>query len=151
MIRVARERSVEYPNIDYHIEEAHKYKFPAGKLDCIVSIATLHHLPLEEMLLKCKNALKVNGVLLVLDLYRQHGLADWLTSALALPIDVVLRLVKLGRLRDSEQARAAWDAHGAHDSYMTLAQIRQVCAAALPGAQIRRHLLWRYSIIWNKT
>jgi SAM-dependent methyltransferase len=151
MIRVARERSVEYPNIDYFIEEAQKYKFPVGKLDCIVSIATLHHLPFEEMLLKCKAALRPNGVLLVLDLYQASGLADWAISALARPVNAVLKLVKLGRWQDSEEAQAAWDAHGAHDSYMTLAQIRQVCAAVLPGAQIKRHLLWRYSIIWNKT
>ena len=151
MVRAARERSAEYPNIDYYIEEAQKYRFPVGQLDCIVSIATLHHLPFEKMLFKFKTALKPNGVLLILDLYQQEGLAGWLTSVLALPVDVALRLVKLGRLQDPEETRAAWTMHGQHDSYMTLTQIRQVCAAVLPGAQVRQHLLWRYSIVWNKT
>jgi len=32
-----------------------------------------------------------------------------------------------------------------------LSRMRQVCASLLPGAEVRRHLLWRYSIVWRKT
>jgi len=46
--------------------------------------------------------------------------------------------------------REAWRQHGEHDRYLTLAQVRQVCARVLPGTHVRRHLLWRYSIVWRK-
>ena len=75
---------------------------------------------------------------------------DWLASAMALPVDVVLRLVKRGRLREPAEVRAAWDKHGRHNTYLTLSEIRTTCADILPGASVARHLLWRYSIIWNK-
>jgi hypothetical protein len=43
-----------------------------------------------------------------------------------------------------------WAVLGKNDSYSTLAQIRRVCEGVLPGARIRKHLLWRYSIIWRR-
>jgi hypothetical protein len=32
---------------------------------------------------------------------------------------------------------------------MTLSEIRHVAARDLPGARIRRHLFWRYSLIYT--
>jgi hypothetical protein len=55
---------------------------------------------------------------------------------------------------DSAAERAAplfaWAEHGRTDQYRTLSQVRQSCAMILPKAQIKRHLLWRYSIVWKK-
>ncbi len=41
-------------------------------------------------------------------------------------------------------------AHAPHEHYLTLSQIRQSCAKILPGAQVGKHLFWRYSIVWKK-
>ena len=71
MICLAKERSQQYPYIAFHVADALSWEFPSDHFDCIVSIATLHHVPLEEMLLKMKRVLRVNGVLLILDLYRE--------------------------------------------------------------------------------
>jgi len=124
--------------------------FPPGQFDCVASIATLHHLPLAEMLAKMRDALRAGGVLLVLDLYRGQDLSDVLVSALAAPVSLILRLLKNGRLREQREVRMAWAAHGRHDTCIPLSQIRQICATVLPGAEMRRHLLWRYSIAWKK-
>jgi len=150
MIRIAKDHSKQYPNIDFQVADAMAWEFPIEQFDCVASIATLHHLPFEETLLKMKGALKINGTLIILDLLQAEGLPDVLTSALAMPAHIILRLVKTGRLREPHQVREAWTEHGRHDSYPTLSQIRQVCAAVLPGARVRKHLLWRYSIIWKK-
>ena len=98
-----------------------------------------------------KTALKAGGTLVILDLFQVEGLYDTLTSALAVPVSAGLKLIRTGRLRETRDVRDAWAEHGRHDSYLTLSQIQQICAAVLPGAQVRRHLLWRYSITWNKT
>ena len=58
-----------------------QWDFPREKYDCIASIATFHHLPLEVMLQKAKDALKPGGVLLILDLFQVRmaaGFADGL-------------------------------------------------------------------------
>jgi len=150
MIRVAGERSARYRNIELQVADVRQWAFPAGQWDCIVSIATLHHLPLEEMLLKMKAGLRPGGVLAILDLYRAQSVGDYLTHALAMPAGAALRLLRTGRLRTPREIRAAWAQHGAHDHYLTLAQVRAASAPLLPGAQVRRHLLWRYSLVWIK-
>ena len=150
MIQIARERSGEYANIDFRVANVLEWKFPAGQFDCVASIATLHHLPMEEMLTKMKGVLKANGTLLVLDLFQGEGLPDVLRSALAVLVSTILKLLKTGRVRPSRAEREAWAEHGQRDVYLTLSQVRKICADVLPGAQVRKHLLWRYSIIWKR-
>ena len=160
--------------------------------DCIASIATLHHLPVREIFLKMKAALKPGGVLLILDLFEpikwhghagspagqqrwgarpardsnptqdsrtgrarhppsiREGLLDTFLNAVAMPVSVSLRLIHQGRLRPHREARAAWAAHEQHDIYPTMHEVRALCAEILPGARIRKHLLWRYSVVWAK-
>lgn len=150
MIEIAKVRSKHDSNIEFQVADATRWAFPVGEFDCVASIATLHHLPIEEMLLKMSGALKVGGILAILDLYESAGLYDVLAGMVAVPVSFVLRLIKTGRLSESRQVREAWAEHGRNDTYPTLAWIRQVCERVLPGAQVRKHLLWRYSIIWRK-
>ncbi|HEX7176494.1 MAG TPA: class I SAM-dependent methyltransferase [Pyrinomonadaceae bacterium] len=150
MIRIARERSASFPNIDFQVADVMTRELPAERFDCIATVATLHHLPMTEVLPKIKSALKVNGVLLILDLFQNEGLVDALTSALAAPVSMGLKLIRHGRVMAPRHVREAWAEHGRHDSYLTMAQVHQVCGDMLPGAEVRKHLLWRYSIIWKK-
>lgn len=150
MIRIARERSAQFPNIDFQLADVSAYSLPAKGFDCIATIATLHHLPFEEMLLKMKAALKPGGVLLILDLFEPKGATDSVLNLLALPVSVGLRLIHHGRFLPEREVRAAWTAHERHDSYPKLSEVHTLCDRLLPGAKIRKHLLWRYSIVWEK-
>lgn len=150
MIALAGEKSARFPNIDFEVADVLTRELPAGGFDCVATIATLHHLPIREVLPKLKRALRAGGVLLVLDLFQPAGLSDAFVSALAVPLSLGLRLFRSGRLRPPREVRRAWDEHGRHDSYLTLAQVREVCAEMLPGAAVTRHLLWRYSVVWKK-
>ncbi|HEV2882626.1 MAG TPA: class I SAM-dependent methyltransferase [Pyrinomonadaceae bacterium] len=150
MIRIAGERSARFPNIDFQVADVMTRELPAAQFDCIAAVATLHHLPMAEILPKLKNALKVGGVLLVLDLFQPEGLSDAATSALAMPLSIGLKLLRHGRVMTPRRIREAWAEHGRHDTYLTLAQVHKVCAEMLPGAEVKKHLLWRYSIIWKK-
>jgi ubiquinone/menaquinone biosynthesis C-methylase UbiE len=151
MIRVARERSSRFPNIDFEVADVLRLDLPGERFDCIVTIATLHHLPMKLMLSKMKAALKVNGVLLILDLYRPEGFRDVLTSVPAMAVNVGLRLIRSGRLRAPREVRLAWAEHERHDSHLSMTEVRRACAAILPGACVKKHLLWRYSVIWKKS
>ncbi|HYO91878.1 MAG TPA: class I SAM-dependent methyltransferase [Pyrinomonadaceae bacterium] len=150
MIRIARERSREFKNIEFHVADAIERDFPDEEFDCVATIATLHHLPMKTMLSKFKRALKPGGVLLILDLVEPEGFYDVLTGAVALPVCVGLRLLHQRRLRAPAEVRAAWAEHERYDNYLTLREVRETCAELLPGASVRRHLLWRYSVIWRK-
>ena len=148
MIEVARERSKSYSNIDYQAADATAWEFPRERFDCVASIATLHHLPFEKMLRKMKGTLRVGGTLLVLDLFEPVGVSDRLPAVVATPASMALGLIKNRRLRASREVQEAWAEHGRNDAYSTLAQVRRICAKVLPGARVRKHLLWRYSIVW---
>jgi SAM-dependent methyltransferase len=150
MVRLARERSTGVPNVDYQVADATTWPFPRERFDCIASIATLHHLPLAETLAKMRDALKPGGTLLVLDLYRSQGVSDRLSDVLAVLVHTVLKLLKTNRLRHTPEEQAAWAQHARHERYLPLAQVRRICAEVLPGANVRKHLLWRYSIVWSK-
>ena len=116
----------------------------------MASIATLHHVPLTETLLKLKEALRPGGVLLVLDLFEPVGITDLIANFVAVPVSMMLRLKHYGRLRRRREERDAWAAHEHHDSYPTMQEVHQLCEQLLPGAKIKKHLLWRYSIVWRK-
>ncbi len=150
MIRVAQERSTRFNNIEFQVADVLSCELPADHFDCIVSIATLHHLPFEVMLEKMRAALKAHGVLLVLDLFKAESLSDFALSLPAIPWNFMLRLWKQHRLRPPREVRAAWAEHGRTDVYPTLTQVRQSFEKVLPGARVTRHLLWRYSITWTK-
>lgn len=150
MIRIARERSAGCANIDFQVGDVLAWDFADAQFDCIASIATLHHLELGNILAKLKAALKPGGVLLVLDLYQAASMTDQLWAGLGVPVNLVLQAMKPKGAKPSPESQAAWQAHGSGDSYLTIPQVRGICAALLPGTRVRKHLLWRYSMVWKK-
>ncbi len=150
MIRLARERSAGIPNIHYEQADVLDYLQPGMTFGVITSIATLHHLSLESILPRLRDALVPGGVLLVLDLYTPENRPDLLLSGLTgmVASNLFKRWHRVPSPTSGESA--AWEAHGVHDVYPRLSQVRQFCATQLPGAQVRKHVLWRYSLLWRK-
>jgi ubiquinone/menaquinone biosynthesis C-methylase UbiE len=153
MIRIAKERSKAQHNIDYQVADVLQWDFPSARFDCIASIATLHHLPLEDMLLKMKQALKPGGTLLVLDLYDEGGLRldNLVPNIAAIVMSAFYKQTKNGGVQASSEERAAWEEHGHEDVYLPLAEVRRISESVLGGAQVKQHLLWRYSLVWKKS
>jgi len=149
MIDEARRRAAGHASLEFRVADLMDEACSA-RFDCIATIATLHHLPLEPALARLGSALRSGGVLLVLDVLGNRNQAERLWTARAMPPALALRLWHTGRLRETRAARLVWDDHCRTDRYSTLAEVRAACARVLPGAQVRRHLLWRYSIVWNK-
>jgi ubiquinone/menaquinone biosynthesis C-methylase UbiE len=150
MLRLARERSCHPGNLEFQLADAVAREFPPEEFDCIATVATLHHMPFALMLAKMERALKPGGVLLIRDLLQPEGFLDALTNAAAYPVCAGLRLLHEGRLRSHAAVRAAWAEHEQYDSYLTLSEVQKLCAQTLPGARVRKHLLWRYSVVWKK-
>jgi ubiquinone/menaquinone biosynthesis C-methylase UbiE len=150
MIRLAAERSKLYQNIDFVCGDVTNCELPDNQFDCIATVSTLHHLAIETALRKISRALKPGGLFICLDLYQSSGPMDLLFGCVAYPLNILFGLIKNGRPLQPLQVRKAYAEHGKTDTYPTMAQIKQVCADILPEAKVRRHLFWRYSIIWKK-
>jgi SAM-dependent methyltransferase len=150
MLAAARERCRDLANVDLVQADALAHPLPRDHFDLVVSIATLHHLPLPPMLARARDALRPGGLLWVLDLTRDETPLELARSALAVPLNLLGRLYTSGRLRPPPEVRAAWDAHGVTDRYLSLGEVRRVAAELLPGARLRRLLFWRYALRWRK-
>lgn len=152
-IELARSRSRNVQNAAFTTADMLTWDAEGRKFDFIVSIATLHHMPLEIALKKLKTLLRPGGILVILDLYRTQGLDGAIADVIGLVANFALRKRYTGHWLEkparAEVQRAA-ALHREHDVYPTMVEVRQVVRIILPTAEIRRHALWRYSVVWQK-
>ncbi|MEA5502434.1 class I SAM-dependent methyltransferase [Halotia wernerae UHCC 0503] len=151
MIEVARQRSKKYTNIDFHVADILKQEFSVEQFDAIVSIATVHHLPIEKLLPNLEVALKPGGKLVILDLLEHENLQDSLSDFIAVPLSWFFQIFRNRHIKQSPAAAAAMREHLRTDKYLFLSQVQQIYTSLLRGVKVRKHLFWRYSIIWEKS
>jgi ubiquinone/menaquinone biosynthesis C-methylase UbiE len=151
MIKVAKERSQSYSNLDFVLGDFLKLHLPAESYDCIVTLATLHHLPLSEALSKMKSLLSPGGTLIIHDMMATNGyFKNYAFDAVRVPISMAVRLWQRGSLLPRREVRKAWTEHGKRETYLTAKEVRAIRDEHLPGGSVYLHLLWRYTIIWRK-
>jgi SAM-dependent methyltransferase len=150
MIEVAKRQCESYTNIDFQVADILQWEFPVEHFDAIASIATFHHLPLESLLPSLKTTLKPGGKLVVLDLVEHEIVRDSLSDVIAVPLSWIFQLLKNQRIKPTPEAAEAWREHGLTDKYLTKAQALQIYTKVLTGAVVRKHLFWRYSVVWQK-
>jgi 2-polyprenyl-3-methyl-5-hydroxy-6-metoxy-1,4-benzoquinol methylase len=139
---LSRAAAAEGPesNIAWVSGDVMTHEFGGPGFDLIAAVATLHHLPLRPALVRFRELLRPGGVLAVVGLYRANTLSDVEWNAVALPASWVLRAA-----RGYSALKAPVCA-----PRETLAEIRGACAELLPGALVKRQLLFRYTLIWSK-
>jgi SAM-dependent methyltransferase len=115
--------------------------------DCIISMAALHHVDAATVLPLMAAALRPGGTLLIVDILDRGGIRNLPINAIAAQVSLLRRFMR--RETWSRKLRAAWNAHGGGERYESAATLPRL-AGMLPGARIRRHLIWRYSLIWTK-
>ena len=146
MLELAKVKCASWPHVSFRQLDAHAWNPEPRSLDAIVSVATLHHLDAGAVLPRWAAALRPGGTLLILDVLTRPGLSQIPVNALAFASTHWLRWRHTGRLREDALTRAAWEAHSRFDRLATLAEARRIARTYLPGARVRHHLLWRYSI-----
>jgi ubiquinone/menaquinone biosynthesis C-methylase UbiE len=150
MIRVARERSKQFENLQFELADAMTWDFPKSRFNFVCTIATLHHLDQRELLPKIKDALKPNGILVILDLVQSSSIVERMLDVIGLGVSSGLQLIHNGRLQSPPEVRKAWEQHGQHDHYPTIQQLRALANEILPRSSVKRHLLWRYTLVYQK-
>ena len=96
-------------------------------------------LRLPAALERMKSLLRPGGVLGVIGLYRLRDIKDVVVGLAALSCSAWLRLTGR-RIPPDVPLR---------DPDMTLSEIRALARAHLPGADVRRRLLWRYTLVYH--
>ena len=131
-------------NISYQYADFLEADLPEASYDLIVSIASLHHMDLEVALNKMKFLLRPSGKLLILGLYQETTIVDYLYSAISIPLNLIY-LIWHCELTTIPRKVAP-----THPAQLSLKQIKTVMNDVIPGFYLKRHLFWRYSVIWQK-
>ena len=150
MIEIAQNLSKDSANIDFQLADILETDFPDSHFDAIISIATFHHLPLEQVLPKLKKALKPGGKLLILDVLRMESVKDYLAGSMAFPLSLILKIFHNGFNRPTKEERRAWSEHAKTDRFLSFSEAAQIYPAYFENADVRKHLFFRYSVIWEK-
>lgn len=117
-----------------------------GRYDVVTAEASLHHLPLREGLTRLAELTKPGGLLIVIGLYMTATKSDRAMELVTLPANAVVGIAKAingtgGKPHDTEMPVVM--------TAPTLPEIRAAAAEIVPGARIRRHVFWRYSLVWR--
>ena len=133
------------PNIAYQQADFLNADLSQNSYDVIVSIASIHHMDLELALIKMKELLQPSGKLLILGLYKEETLLDYVYSTVSVPVNLICLKWHQPLNKVSAGARAP-----TRPAQLSLREIKSVANNLIPGFRLQRHLFWRYSLIWQK-
>jgi SAM-dependent methyltransferase len=138
-------------DIGYLLGDFLATSFEPGSLDLVTSVASLHHMDAEAALWHMSDLLRPGGVLAIVGLARGCSPADLglIVPALAgtrlhLAAGAWKRRSATAGPAGAYQPRIVWPPP------MTYRDVRRLAARVLPAARYRRHLYWRYSLVWTK-
>ena len=140
IIERGREASAGISNVELVAGDVMTYPFE-GQFDFVSSVASLHHLDFDAGLERLKSLLRPAGVLAIVGLGNERS-----------PLDFALAAVGKTASRIYRHGRGGWWESGALliDPTMSYGAIRRRSRRLLPGRRYRRHLLYRYSIVWRR-
>jgi SAM-dependent methyltransferase len=126
--------------------------FEPASFDAIVCVAALHHMDMSAALGRMHDLLRAGGVLAVLGLAHRAGPTDLARDVVGTVANTLLSIPEAAsRIRrrpppaaDAVTAPTLWPPPLGWDA------VRSIAAARLPGVIYRRHVLWRYSLVWVK-
>jgi ubiquinone/menaquinone biosynthesis C-methylase UbiE len=140
MISLARGRCRNAHNTSLLQADFTGYPFAAGSFDFACANTALHHMDFAAALAKMARILRPGGRLAVVGLADNGSATDWIAGGAGIPANIYYRVTR----REGNSGAPILDPD------MTWAQARETAARVLPGVRYRRHLLWRYSLIWDK-
>jgi ubiquinone/menaquinone biosynthesis C-methylase UbiE len=116
------------------------HRFPEASFDFVCANTSLHHMDFTAALTTMARLLRPGGRLAVIGLAADKSLGDVLKGAPGVPADLFYRAI----YRRGESGAPIMDPDH------SWREVRAAAAETLPGVRYRRHLLWRYSLLWRK-
>lgn len=131
---------IEYRRADFLADE--RLTRAAGTFDVVTALAVLHHVDLEAGLTRCREMLSPGGTLLVVGLAASTGPRDVGWDFASVAAQTWSRL--MGHRVWEHPSPTVWPPP------TTYAQVRETAERMLPGAEFRRRVKWRYTLVWRK-
>lgn len=146
-IASARQLTARSSSVEFTVEDVMELS-RSRQYDVITALAMVHQLPLAPVLRRLREALAPGGTLVVLGCYQEETRTDRSLSWMALPANLLMGGIK-GRRRPGASSRPVSMTAPTAPATTTLAEIRRAADQELPNATLRRHLFWRYSLVFR--
>ena len=124
--------------------------FEPASLDLVTSIASLHHMDARAALRRMSDLLRPGGVLAVVGLARAGTPTDLAPEIPAVIGTQLHRAASSVRRRRAAGPAMPYQPPVIWPPPLTYRDMRRLATDVLPGARYRRHLYWRYSLVWAK-
>lgn len=128
-------------DVAYVVGDLLAHDLPDAAYDVVACVTALHHMDAVVALRRMAALVRPGGVVAVVGVARHRLVLDLPWEALGF---VLTRMIRLRRTEWATPAPKVWPPP------LTFAQVRRVAAEALPGVRYRRHVLWRYSLVWTR-
>jgi ubiquinone/menaquinone biosynthesis C-methylase UbiE len=140
MIALARSRTAGRARVTFIEADFLAYDFQEASFDFVCANTSLHHMDFAAALTAMARVLRPGGRLAVVGLAADKSVTDLLAGAAGVPANLFYRAI----YRQGESGAPILDPE------MSWREVRVAAARLLPGVRYRRHLLWRYSLLWRK-
>jgi ubiquinone/menaquinone biosynthesis C-methylase UbiE len=139
MIALARARQPQ-ARVTFIEADFLAHDFQPASFDFVCANTSLHHMDFAAALTKVAKVLRPGGRLAVVGLAADRSATDLLASAPGVPAALFYRTIY----------RKGGSGAPIMDPEMSWRQVRTEAGRLLPGVRYRRHLLYRYSLRWQK-
>ena len=140
MIALARSRTAGRARVTFIEADFLAYDFQEASFDFVCANTSLHHMDFAAALTAMARVLRPGGRLAVVGLAADQSVTDFLAGAAGVPANLFYRAL----YRQGESGAPILDPE------MSWREVLVAAARLLPGVRYRRHLLWRYSLLWRK-
>jgi SAM-dependent methyltransferase len=137
---IAQARAAGYARVTFIEADFLTWPFEAASFDFVCANTSLHHMDFSAALAAMSRLLKPGGRLAVVGLGADKSVGDFLVGAACFPVTLAYRISR----RKGESGAPVMDPDH------SWREARAAAVTALPGVRYRRHVLFRYSLLWRK-
>lgn len=140
MIARALARALDHSRVTFIEADFLTHDFAEASFDFVCANTSLHHMDFAAALTKAARLLRPGGRLAIVGLAADKSVTDLLAGTPGIPVALFYRT----RYRKGESGAPIMDPD------LSWREVRATAGRLLPGVRYRRHVLWRYSLLWSK-
>jgi ubiquinone/menaquinone biosynthesis C-methylase UbiE len=143
MITLARQRATTTgtSNVTFIQADFLAHLFEEQAFDIVCANTSLHHMDFAAALTNAARLVRPGGCLAVVGLAADKSAGDRLVGAVGIPSALFHRLTR---------EKGGPGGMPIKEPDMSWREVRETARGILPGVRYRRHLMWRYSLLWRK-
>jgi SAM-dependent methyltransferase len=148
-LSLARRRSIDVPNVRFRLADLLDSDIEPKSYDYVSCLMCIHHMPFEPAIQRMASLLRPGGVLAILGL-GQLTVGELPRAFATLPLDMAMGIrFKVAKALGRPSLAGVGPEAPVMNPRMRWGEIRRATATVLPGSSYKRHIFYRYSLIYR--